>query len=200
MKVNYKVLEYLPESEWIAVEFTHPDRPDDKWVRQFEFPDFHREKLIDHLQAVASRIAGSWTRIPDHPAELSIPETGTMDVEPELYLPYEPNPQYEAEPEWDHWTQELIPGDITSPTQETIPWVVRDLTPEEIKERLDNAAEGYRQERDFLLMKSDHIFNPDVEINEREAWVEYRQALRDVPSQPNFPKEFDWPVPPNFSQ
>ena len=111
MKVKYKVLEYLPEAEWIAVEFTHPDRPDEKWIKQFEFPDFTRkEKLIEQIHAIASRIAGQWTRIPDHPAELVIPESGTVEVEPELYLPYEPNPQYEEEPEWDHGLRSYSPA------------------------------------------------------------------------------------------
>ena len=168
MKVNYKIVSYRPEHEWIEVEFTHPDRPNDPWVRRFSFPDFSREKLVDHLRAVASSIAGSWSRIPDHSAELSIPETGTLDVEPELYLPYEPNPQYEAEPEWDEWTQELLPGEVTSPTQETIPWIVRDLTPEEVQQRLDDAAEAARQERNFYLLQSDHIFCTDVEVEDKK--------------------------------
>ena len=100
MKVNYKVLAYRPEAEFIAIEFTHPDRPDEPWVKQFEFPDFTRqEKLMDQIRAVASRIAGQWERIQEHPAELAIPETGQVDVVPELYLPYEPNPQYEEEPD-----------------------------------------------------------------------------------------------------
>ena len=196
MKVKYKVLEYLPQSEWIAVEFTHPDRPDDRWVRQFEFPDFGREKLIDHIHAVASRIAGSWSRIPNHPAELSIPEAGTFDVEPELYLPYEPNPQYEEEPEIDPWTQDLLPGDITSSTQETIPWVVHDLTPEEIEQRLIEVANTEREARNFYLLQSDYIFCSDVEVANMEEWLLYRQALRDLPSQPEFPKEITWPEKP----
>ena len=77
MKVNYKIIEYRPEREWISVEFTHPDRPNEPWTRQFHFPDFGREKLIEQLQAMASGIAGSWTRIPDHPGELTIPTPGS---------------------------------------------------------------------------------------------------------------------------
>ena len=92
MKVTYKVVDYRPEVEWIAIEFTHSDRPDEPWTEQFAFPDFTREKLIDHIRAVASRVAGSWTRKSDHPAELSIPETGVVDVEPELYLPMSQTP------------------------------------------------------------------------------------------------------------
>jgi hypothetical protein len=196
MKVNYKIVEFRPEVEWMSVEFTNPDRPNEPWVRNFSLPDFTRDKLIDHLRAVASRLAGTWSRAPEHSIDLSVPESGELDVEPELYLPYEPNPQYEPEPEWDEWTQDLIPGEIVDARQETIPWIVLDLTPEQQAERLENAAAGAREQRDFLLLKSDHIFCTDVEVKDRDAWMDYRQALRDLPNQPNFPKEFDWPVPP----
>ena len=201
MKVNYKVLAYRPEAEFIAIEFTHPDRPDEPWVKQFEFPDFTRqEKLMDQIRAVASRIAGQWERIQEHPAELAIPETGQVDVVPELYLPYEPNPQYE-EAEWDHWTQELLPGDIESPTQETIPWIVRDLTPEEIEQKLDEAATAIRMDRNWALMQSDGIFAPDSQVwGEMEDWLEYRQKLRDITYQPDFPKEVDWPRRPDYKE
>lgn len=201
MKVKYKVLEYLPQAEWIAIEFTHPDRPDEKWVKQFEFPDFTRkEKLEDQIRAVASRIAGAWTRIPEHPDKLVIPETGEMDVVPELYLPYEPNPQYEPEPEWDQWTQELIPGDIESPTQETIPWIVRDLTEEEIAERLYQVEASWRQDRNWALMESDWIFAPDAKVEDMDAWLEYRQALRDLPDQPDWPKDPQFPRRPDYKE
>ena len=196
MKVNYKIIEYRPEREWISVEFTHPDRPNEPWTRQFHFPDFGREKLIEQLQAMASGIAGSWTRIPDHPGELTIPDSGQFDVEPELYLPYEPNPQYEPEPDWDEWTQDLLPGEVTSPTQQTIPWVITELTPEEIEERVKDAAEAARQERNYYLLQSDHIFCSDVQIENRDAWIEYRQKLRDLTEQPEFPKIIEWPERP----
>ena len=196
MKVDYKVTGYNPDYELIEVEFTRPDSPSIPWVRRFNFPDFTKEKLIDHIRAVASGIAGSWERIPNHPPQLTIPDSGTLDVEPELYLPYEPNPQYEEEPEWDKWTQDLIPGEITSPTQETIPWIVRDLTPEEVQARLDEAAEAARQERNFYLLQSDYIFCSDVEIQDKEAWRLFRQALRDLPQQDGFPQSIDWPERP----
>ena len=197
MKVTYKVISYQPEIEQMAIELTSPDYPDKPYVERFSFPDFSQEKLIDHISAIASRYAGAVTRIPDHPSELTIPETGTMDVEPELYLPYEPNPQYEAEPEIDPWTQDLIPGEITSHTQETVPWVIYDLTPEEQADRLASAAAGIRADRDYLLGFSDGIMSaPDCPVEDKEPWRIYRQALRDLPQQPNFPKEVKWPKRP----
>ena len=200
MKVKYKVVDYRPEVEWIAVEFTHPDKPDVVWTQQFSFPDFNKEKLIDHIRAVASRVAGAWTRVPDHPKQLTIPESGAVEIEPELYLPYEPNPQYEEEPEWDQWTQELLPGDVTSPTQETIPWIVRDLSQEEIDQKLSDAAEGWRMDRNWALMQSDYIFAPDVTVEDMDAWLEYRQALRDLTKQPNFPKDVQFPRRPDYKE
>ena len=55
MKVNYKVVGYRPDYEWIEVEFTHPDQPDQTWVRRFNFPDFSRDKLIEQIRL--SRLA-----------------------------------------------------------------------------------------------------------------------------------------------
>lgn len=60
---------------------------------------------------------------------------------------------------------------------------------------LENQA---RNERDNLLAQSDWIVVKSYEkgIPVPQDWVEYRQKLRDLPSQPNFPYEIDWPVSP----
>jgi hypothetical protein len=198
MKVKYKVLHYRPEAEWISVEFWDADNPDaEPWCHSFEFPDFSKEKLTDQLRAVASRFAGSWSRIPDHPSELTIPEEGTLDVEPEKYLTYEPSHQMEEPPpEWDMFTQQLESAEITDPEQEIIPWVVRDLTEEEIEARLLEYTFATKQERNILLLESDFINFPDACVLNVQEWLEYRQALRDVPQQAGFPKEINWPERP----
>jgi hypothetical protein len=46
--------------------------------------------------------------------------------------------------------------------------------------------------RNKLLAESDWTQLPDVSVD-KQAWVEYRQALRDIPGQPKFPKEVYWP-------
>lgn len=201
MRVKYKVLEYRPEVEWIAVEFTHPDRPDEPWVKQFTFPDFNKEKLMDQIRAVASRIAGSWDRIPNHPTELTIPAVADIDVVPELYLPYEPNPQLEPEPDIDYWTQAKEPMDVSAdPFAKTIPWIVRELSAEEQQQLIDMEADQIRRDRNWALMQTDWIFAPDVTVENMDEWLEFRQALRDVPQQANFPKEVEWPRHPNYKE
>lgn len=53
-----------------------------------------------------------------------------------------------------------------------------------------------RQKRARYLQASDWTQLPDVPLESRAAWAEYRQALRDVPEQPGFPVNVEWPVPP----
>lgn len=55
-----------------------------------------------------------------------------------------------------------------------------------------------RQERNRLLIDSDWTQMPDSPLDaaQRALWAAYRQALRDVPSQPGFPANIIWPIQP----
>ena len=64
------------------------------------------------------------------------------------------------------------------------------LTPEE-------QAEQARAMRDGLLAATDAlVLVPDISDEFREKVLAYRQALRDVPSQPGFPENIAWPERP----
>ena len=52
-----------------------------------------------------------------------------------------------------------------------------------------------RDERDQLLAASDWTQVADAPVDQA-AWAEYRQALRDVPSQEGFPHSVVWPDKP----
>jgi hypothetical protein len=202
MKVKYEIEDYRPDCEWISIKWTSPDEPDLIWYTQFEFPDFSKEKLIDHIRAVASRVAGSWTRAAEHPNELSIPMSGTVDVEPELYLPYEPNPQPEPEPEYDPWTQRAELVDVSADqTAKSVPWVVTDIPEDEQKAMVEGAAYQLKEEILHLRSLTDWIFLPDApEVEDMDAWLEFRKALADMPNQPDFPKNPVWPERPDLAE
>lgn len=53
-----------------------------------------------------------------------------------------------------------------------------------------------RQRRDELLAKSDWRSLPDAP-GDRDAWLNYRQKLRDITELEGFPFDFNWPFPPN---
>ena len=55
-------------------------------------------------------------------------------------------------------------------------------------------ANDIRQIRDALLAATDWRFRSDMSPS--QAWVDYCQALRDVPAQDGFPEDVVWPKQP----
>lgn len=74
-------------------------------------------------------------------------------------------------------------------------WEVVDISAEERAEMDTNQEFGVRAYRNSLLTASDWTQISDAPVNGAE-WLAYRQALRDVPSQPGFPWEVSWPEIP----
>ena len=52
-----------------------------------------------------------------------------------------------------------------------------------------------REQRNRLLANSDWTQIPDCTAD-KQAWAEYRQALRDITAQPGFPTDVQWPTAP----
>jgi len=67
------------------------------------------------------------------------------------------------------------------------------LSPEE---QLAKAAADARGFRDQLLAQTDWTQAADVPQATKDKWASYRQALRDVPQQPGFPDNIQWPAKP----
>lgn len=53
-----------------------------------------------------------------------------------------------------------------------------------------------KAERDGLLAQSDWTQLPDVPDTTKVKWANYRQKLRDVPTQKGFPDNIVWPIKP----
>ena len=79
-------------------------------------------------------------------------------------------------------------------------WSVVEKTAEEKQQYYDGAASRVRGKRDNLLSQSDWrvIKAQETGTPMSQAWVDYRQALRDITSHANFPwlDDADWPVKP----
>ena len=88
----------------------------------------------------------------------------------------------------------------TNPTLENGEWVMTwQVTPasaEEIAERLERKSAEVRQQRNDLLSVCDWTQLRDAPVD-AAAWVIYRQELRDIPEQANFPWDVIWPEPPD---
>lgn len=81
-------------------------------------------------------------------------------------------------------------------------WNVIELTEQEKQvrqqARASTAGRAARSRRDALLKETDWTQLDDTPISNAKklGWATYRQALRDVPSQPGFPLEVTWPEQP----
>jgi hypothetical protein len=59
--------------------------------------------------------------------------------------------------------------------------------------KLDEAA---RERRDRLLRDCDYIMMPDYPLADKAPWEAYRQALRDITLQTDYPYIINWPDAP----
>ena len=90
-------------------------------------------------------------------------------------------------------------------------WAFEDLSPdtdtslepsESLTEEqlLATLTANVRNRRNQLLKDSDWTQLSDVQesldADKKTAWATYRQALRDITSQPGFPKDVTWPTTP----
>jgi len=64
-----------------------------------------------------------------------------------------------------------------------------------LNETNESVARMVRLDRNRRLSESDWTQLADAPVN-REAWLAYRQALRDIPNQEGFPWEVTWPEEP----
>lgn len=74
-------------------------------------------------------------------------------------------------------------------------WTISDASNQEITKRTNEKAIEIRAERNSRLSESDWTQLPDSAAD-KDSWVEYRQLLRDVTTQPEFPWNVQWPDKP----
>ena len=66
-------------------------------------------------------------------------------------------------------------------------------------ERLEQASESVRNQRDRLLTETDWVVVKHNELGTSipQEWLDYRQALRDITEQSGFPDNVEWPTAPS---
>jgi hypothetical protein len=61
---------------------------------------------------------------------------------------------------------------------------------------IPTTMDSVRRKRDVLPKESDWVGLTDAVVKNKEAWVTYRQALRDLPQTFSTPEEVVWPEKP----
>jgi hypothetical protein len=96
----------------------------------------------------------------------------------------------------DRATQKLVSVDPYEEDGIVYTVSVVDKTAEEIAADSNSKAAQIRSQRNQLLTASDWTQVLDAPID-RTAWATYRQALRDITSQEDFPNNVVWPKNPD---
>jgi len=100
-----------------------------------------------------------------------------------------------AAPDYNPRTHRLV---TQAPTLVDGVWTVTRLpvAKEQAQIDLENAekAASVRAERDGKLTETDWRFRSDM--NPSQEWINYCQALRDIPEQTGFPWDVTWPTQP----
>jgi len=120
--------------------------------------------------------------LPAFPTEEQLNEQGIYTVEPA------------PQPSIDH-TQSAESSVVFNGTSCVQEWSVSDASEEEIASRTASQSKAVRDDRNQRLTNCDWTQLPDAPVN-TESWSEYRQALRDIPEQANFPWDIIWPDEP----
>lgn len=101
------------------------------------------------------------------------------------------------QPVFDHRTQrieESFPVLVDGEWRQQ--WSITSLSADEIQAIEDSQAQSVRIERNRRLADCDWTQLIDAPID-ATPWVTYRQALRDITTQPGFPFNITWPTQPN---
>jgi hypothetical protein len=123
------------------------------------------------------------TSLPRNPDDALLAEWNVFPVQPTVY------PQV-------NYTKNVTEG---TPVLQDGKWVqvwnVTDASAEEVAERTEQQADSVRAERNQKLSDSDWTQVADAPVD-KQAWADYRQALREVPDQAGFPWNVQWPEQP----
>jgi len=194
MNYSYEFIEVSPKQLFVQVRYFKEGHPD--IFKNFIVSDFTEENIDLAVQEYAKNVVETWQSIEQAPESLVMSSSvKTAVYEEEDFIPVHMVTIQEPEPEFDFYTQKLESTYEETETEARHGWLVSNLTEEEKAERLELGKIMLRQQRNDILRETDYLMFSDTP-EPSQAWIDYRQALRDIPSQAGFPTNIVWPTKP----
>lgn len=75
-------------------------------------------------------------------------------------------------------------------------WIIEKKTEVELSGEVEYVSANIRNARNLLLLETDWTQGKDIDDSISDAWAPYRQALRDITKQSEFPFKVLWPQRP----
>ena len=105
-----------------------------------------------------------------------------------------------TQPEVDEITQQLVQDTLPKFINDewVIGWTIIDKDQDQINKETQARSETVRSQRNFLLLNSDwtQLSDAPLTADQKTAWANYRQELRDITDQVGFPTNILWPTEP----
>lgn len=174
--INYEITKAEPQQLKLQVKYSKADCPD-YWIN-FTVEDFAEANLHHVAQEGAVRVKNFYDAIEGLPNEIVLSET-TGVAKDRVYV---------DPPEYDKGTQDAVFTWVDVDGVLTQTWQVVEKSAEE-------KSEWIRNKRGALLLETDFYALTDVTM--ADDMTTYRQALRDVPQQSDFPNSVEWPTKPS---
>lgn len=99
------------------------------------------------------------------------------------------------EKEYNSSTEKLVSADPYIEDEKVYIVTVEPKNEKDLKRDKDDIGLSVRRRRDSLLSETDWRFRSD--LSPSQAWIDYCQALRDIPQQDGFPFDIQWPTKPD---
>ena len=197
MNLNWEIIDANPDYELLTVKYSNA--AGQEYWRNLNPMVWTRDAIVSLIEGHGPHVAAFFERGEQRktaPME-KLPESGTFTCDPQKYwLDGEIPPTVIPEqPEFDIFTQRIEMSE-QEPGDPEHTWTIIDLTPEEQAEMLAAIEGGLRMQRNQLLLESDFFNFPDACVANVQDWLDYRQALRDLPTDPSWPRNVIWPTKP----
>jgi hypothetical protein len=197
MDLNWKIIESNPEFELLTVRYS--DSGGQEYWRNLNPMVWTQDAIVSLIESHGPHVAAFFQRGAERKAAPAavLPESGGFSCEPQKYWLEDEIPPtvIPEQPEFDMFTQRIEMSE-QEPGDPEHTWRVIDLTAEEQAEMLVLVEDGLRMQRNQMLLESDFFNFPDACVANVQDWLDYRQALRDLPTDPSWPRNVLWPTRP----
>lgn len=182
MNYSYEILKAEPQHQFLSVRYYAEGK--DNYFKNFNISNWENAEVITNvIKEFAPVVIAHWTYQETAPEVSPVLEGYTESAEAvilEAATIAEP-------PTHDNLTQYITTADEPD-ANNIIQWIISDYAEETKMSNIRNHRNILLQETDFMVLSD----SPEANT----AWLEYRQALRDVPQQNTFPNVVSWPTKP----
>jgi len=190
MEYTYKFEKIRPKDLFVQIRYSAEGHPDQ--LKNFVASSMEKEALKEMAERYATKIVANWNDISAAPDAVDFEGEEITTTHTHALPQSIVSDDY---PSYDIFTERVEESIVETPTEIRTTYSVVPLTEEEIPVVEERLTYLIRRDRNNRLTETDYMMLSDTP-SPTQAWLDYRQALRDITEQAGFPQNFTWPEKP----